>query len=124
MQMWELVRRLLGATGPNHSFTPGLVANQYRTDLDGEGTADFPSTAEFSEWAQDISDALEAEGLIKSFNPPGGAGAVVLGAMVLTELGYELSHSLNGRNVVLMFESMMVEIERGEILRILHQLNS
>jgi hypothetical protein len=124
MQMWEMVRRLLKATGQGHSFTPGLVAIQYRSYLEGAGESDLPSSAELSEWANSIGDDLKDAGLIKPAAQEVGSSAALLGAMVLTELGGELSQALGRHNVVLLFESMMVEIEPGEIQRVLYQLNS
>jgi hypothetical protein len=124
MQTWEMVRRLLIATGQGRSFTPGLVANQYRSYLEGAGESDLPSSAELSEWANAIGDDLKDAGLIKPAAQKVGSSAALLGAMVLTELGGELSQTLGGHNVVLLFESMMVEIEPGAIQRALYQLNS
>jgi hypothetical protein len=124
MQTWEMVRRLLNATGQGHSFTPGLVAVQYRRHLEGLGETDLPSSTEISEWANAVGEDLEAAGLIKPAAQKDGARAALLGAMVLTEFGSELSQALDGQNVVLMFESMMVAIEPGPIKQVLHQLDS
>lgn len=124
MQIWELIRRLLRATGPGHTFSSSLVASKYRRDLEVLGHTDLASASEFSEWSQAVSEDLEVAGLIKPAAQKSGASAALLGAMVLTELGDELSQALEGHNVVLLFESMMVDIEPGAIRQVLHQLNS
>lgn len=124
MQVWELIRRLLINTDSGRTFTPGLVADKYLKELEIAGCSDLPSTSEIKELAQDLVEELESAGLIQPAPKKTGSNAAILDAKVLTEFGDELSRVLAGMNVVELFESMQVDLERGAIQRVLHQLDS
>jgi hypothetical protein len=86
MEMWELVRRLIGgANGGGQSFTPGLIGDLYRRDLVAAKQEIGFTYQEVLDLADCLSEQMQEEGLIR---PAGvrGRGAAILGAMERTNL--------------------------------------
>lgn len=123
MEMWELIKRLLGYAFPGQSFSPSIVARAYLRELQDSGLGELPTADEFVDFAESISVELADIGLIENF-PSGGPGPALLNGKQRTPFGEELYQSLKGRNVVALFEGMQVEIDSGEIRRVIHQLSS
>ena len=123
MEMWELIKRLLGSASGNRSFSPGVVAGVYFRELQSSGLSELPTSDELSEFAEEISVELQDIGLLESVSQSGNR-PVILDCKRRTVFGDELYQSLQGRNVVTFFEGMHCEIDASEIRRLLHQLNS
>lgn len=123
MEMWELVKRILALAGEGQSFTPSLAGSTYRRVLESLGETDLPPVDEFHNWAEMLAEQMEFVGLLEGVSIP-NRGLSILGVVRRTEFGDELYESLQGHNVVLLFESMLVTIDEGDIRRILHQLQS
>lgn len=121
MEMWELIKRLLGGATSNQSFSPGIVAGTYYRELKSAGVAQLPPSDQFSEFADSISLELEAIGLIENAANARN-GLAMLNCKRRTAFGNELYESLQERSVVAFFEGMHAEIDSGEIRRLLHQL--
>jgi hypothetical protein len=123
MEMWELIKRLLGYANGIQSFAPAVVAGSYFRDLQALKLKQLPTADEFSEFAESISVELQDIGLIEDVNSPQGAPGI-LDCKHRTAFGDELYQALQGRNVIALFEGTHCEIEVGEIRRLLYQLNS
>ncbi|WP_460421877.1 hypothetical protein [Pseudomonas sp. ZL2] len=123
MEMWELIKRLLGAATPNQSFSPGVVAEEYLRSLRSAGESDLPGSDEIVEIAEELSGDLEDIGLIIDAPQP-RPGAVMLNRKTRTLFGDELYQRLQGKNVVALFENMLVDLDPGQIRQVLHQLDS
>ncbi|MGA4634536.1 hypothetical protein ACPA5B_11710 [Pseudomonas solani] len=121
MQTWELIRRLLSAARPGRSFSAGAVGRKYRQDLAAGGEEELAPADEFERWAEELSELLETEGLLGRA-PGGRPGIALLDEKVPTEFGSELLDTLGIH--VETFELMYVDVDKGSILRTLHQLNS
>jgi hypothetical protein len=114
MEVWELIRRLLAsANGGRQAFEPDWIGGLYHRHLLAERRQVYRAHREFLELAQEISVDMQQVGLIR---PVFGA------AMARTYLGEELLLALNRHNMVGAFESMQVELNAGEIRRVLRQL--
>ncbi len=123
MEMWELIRRLLGAATPNQSFSPGIVAEAYLRSLRSAGESDLPDSDEIVEIAEELSGGLEDIGLIIDAPQP-KPGIAMLNRKTRTLFGDELYQRLQGANVVTLFESMFVDLDPDQIRQVLHQLDS
>ena len=122
MEVWELVRRLLASANGRQSVSPVLVIQQYKRDVESHG-AEFGIKADDLEpVAEEVAELMKSAGLLTT--APQAGRVKMLGAVVTTEFGDQLSSWLEGDNVVMLFESMFTDIERGAIQRLLHQLES
>lgn len=123
MELWGLVKRLLGAAQPGVSFAPSVVMRSYLRDL-GTTPQDYGKTSEeAAEYAESVADHMKSIGLLRECAGRQGVNALV-GAVERTEFGEELFSTLRRTNVVTVFESMMVDLDAGAIRRTLYQLDS
>lgn len=122
MEVWELVRRLLASANGRQSFSPVLVIQQYKRDVESRGAEFGIETGDLEPVAEEVAELMKSAGLLTT--APQAGRIKMLGAVVTTEFGDQLSSWLEGDNVVMLFESMFTDIERGAIQRLLHQLES
>ncbi len=91
--------------------------------LRSAGESDLPGSDEIVEIAEELSGDLEDIGLIIDAPQP-RPGAVMLNRKTRTLFGDELYQRLQGKNVVALFENMLVDLDPGQIRQVLHQLDS
>jgi hypothetical protein len=116
MKLWELVRRLLAAAnGGGEEYEPDLIGGLYYRQLSAGISEVHQTYLEAVDLATLLAADLQDIGLLRP---------VHRSSMGRTEFGDELLNVLSGRDVVTTFEVMQVEIDAGEIRRVLHQLNS
>ena len=124
MEAWELIRRLLaGATGPGRTFTVSIISGDYHRDLVNQGIEVGISKQELLEVAEEFAESMLNIGLIRISGVRQG-GPAILGSKERTEFGDELYQRLCGRDVISVFEGMHVDLDAGDIRRVLHQFNS
>lgn len=123
MEFWALVKRLLAAAQPGQTFSPALVMGSYLREIEKRPADVGMTREELDQEAEQIAEQLKTLGLIREYPREPGANAL-LGRMMRTEFGEELYSALRGQNVVLLFESMMVELEAPAIRQMLYQLDS
>lgn len=123
MELWGLVKRLLAGATPGQAFNPGLVMGSFLCELE-RNPDDYGTTRDqMDKDAEELAEQLVELGLIQAGHGQ-SASATLANEMVRTAFGEELYQALQGRNVVMLFESMMVDLTPGAIRRVLHQLNS
>ncbi|WP_095064333.1 hypothetical protein [Pseudomonas sp. Irchel s3f19] len=121
MEMWELIKRLLGGATESQSFVPGVIAAGYYSESKASLPADIPPVDGFMRYAEDVAIDLEGVGLLED-TPQGTQSLAILNCKRRTVFGEELYQALQSHNVVAFFEGMKAYIDRGEIQRLLYQL--
>lgn len=123
MELWELIRRMLEqATHVGELYSPEFIATKYHKHLCGQGHDEVPDLEELKNTAKQLQIRLLEVGLLKT--GPRDTTPITLGARSLTEFGGELLSWLSRPRVVGLFESMMVDVDKGAIQQMLYQLDS